>query len=111
MCDLLVSSLPAVSMAVSVFAQSGAASVTLLAMLVLIGLSSAQDSGECANGIDVTSAQYGADPTGAADSSSAFNTAIIAAGGAGALSIACCGIRGLIRDRWSCRGHQKWQRA
>lgn len=111
---MLVSSLSAVSMAVLrsvAFAQSGTASVVIvLAMLALFGISSAQDSDGCASGIDVTSAPYGADPTGAADSSSAFNAAIVAAGGAGMLFVARGAIRKLVIDRLSWGGHEKSQR-
>ena len=57
-------------------------------MLVLIEFSPAQAVDECTSGIDVTSAPYSADRTGAADSSSAFNAAIVAAGGVGTVKFA-----------------------
>lgn len=59
------------------------ASVTMLALLVFAAISSAEGSTGCSSGIDVTKAPYRADPTGATDSSSAFNAAIVAAGGGG----------------------------
>lgn len=86
-----VSSLPAVPMAnsrLSVFRYNGAASFAVLVMLVLVKFPSAQAFDRCTSGIDVTSAPYSADPTGAADSSSAFNAAIVAAGGAGTVTYA-----------------------
>ena len=64
--------------------QTGSASIaTVLAIVVFVATPSAEGSGGCSSGIDVTSAPYAADPTGASDSSSAFNAAIVAAGGAG----------------------------
>lgn len=57
-------------------------------MLVLGDFSSAQAVNKCTSGIDVTSAPYSADSTGAADSSSSFNAAIVAAGGVGTVDFA-----------------------
>ena len=86
-----VTSLPALSMAISrlsVFRQNSAASVAALAMILLLTFPSAQAVEKCTSGIDVTSAAYSADPTGATDSSSAFNAAIVAAGGVGTVILA-----------------------
>lgn len=49
-----------------------------------------QASDVCTSGIDVTSAPYRADATGAADSSPAFNAAIAAASAAGkSIDVSC----------------------
>lgn len=67
-----------------IYTQAGAASVaTVLAMLFCVAVTSAEGSKACSSGIDVTGAPYKADPTGASDSSSAFNAAIVAAAGGG----------------------------
>ena len=79
-------------MGVSRLTQIAAAISLMCVMAVTVDSASLRSlqAGVCTTGIDVTQAPYAADPTGASDSSAAFNAAIAAAGTAGMLTVARC---------------------